>query len=119
MEVNTASYDTLLKVPGIGVKSAMRIVRAREGSTLDFTSLKKIGVVLKRAKYFLTCSGRMMYRIPIEEDFLTRQLTGEDARTTWELEHPQTYRQLSLFADMQLSILPTVEDPRKTVSGQN
>lgn len=118
VEVNTASYDTLLKVPGIGVKSAMRIVRAREGSTLDFTSLKKIGVVLKRAKYFLTCSGRMMYRIPIEEDFLTRQLTGEDARTTWELEHPQTYRQLSLFDDMQLSIPPTVEDTRKTVSGQ-
>ncbi len=82
VEVNRASYDALLKVPGIGVKTAMRIIRARQGSNLDFDVLKKIGVVLKRAKYFMTCRGRMMYRIPIEEDFLTRQLTGEDARTT-------------------------------------
>lgn len=118
VEINTASYDTLLKVPGIGVKSAMRIIRAREGSSLDFTSLKKIGVVLKRAKYFITCSGRMMYRIPIEEDFLTRQLTGEDSRFSWELEHPNTYRQLSLFDDLHLAVPPTVEDTWKSVDGQ-
>ncbi len=118
VEVNKASYDLLLKVPGIGVKSAMRIVKARRSGTLDFDGLKRIGVVLKRAKYFITCKGKMMYHIPIEEDFLTRQLTGEDARTTWEMGHPQTYRQLSLFDDMQLVAPPTVEDTKKTLQGQ-
>lgn len=118
VEVNTASYNTLLKVPGLGVKSAMRIIQARQGGSLDFYALKKIGVVLKRAKYFLTCQGKMMYPIPIEEDFLTRQLTGEDSRTTWELGHPGTYRQLSLFDDMNLTVPPTIEDSRKVAGGQ-
>lgn len=118
VEVNRASYELLLKVPGIGVKSAMRIVRARRSGALDFDSLKRIGVVLKRAKYFLTCKGKMMYNIPIEEDFLTRQLTGEDALTTWEMGHPQTYRQLSLFDDMRLTSPSTIENAKMTWQGQ-
>lgn len=64
VEINRADYNTLLRVPGIGVKSANRIVKARRHSRLDFSDLKKIGVVLKRAAYFITCSGRMMYSIP-------------------------------------------------------
>lgn len=64
VEINRADYNTLLRVPGIGVKSANRIVKARRHSRLDFSDLKKIGVVLKRATYFITCSGRMMYSIP-------------------------------------------------------
>ena len=118
VEINCASYEELLRVPGIGVKSAMRIVRAREGSMLDFDGLRKMGVVLKRAKYFITCKGKMMYSIPIEENFLTRQLTGEESKDSWEIEHPDTYRQLSLFEDMKLEVPPTVEDVGKTVSGQ-
>lgn len=118
VEINQASCEELLRVPGIGVKSAVRIVKARLGSSLDFDGLKKIGVVLKRAKYFITCKGKMMYSIPIEENFLTRQLTGEDSRANWEIEHPQTYRQLSLFEDMKMEIPPTVEDMKKSTSGQ-
>ena len=118
IEINRATYEELLKVPGIGVKSAMRIVRARYGSTLDFDSLKKIGVVLKRAKYFITCKGKMMYSIPIEENFLTRQLTGEESRASWEIEHPETYRQLSLFDDMKWEVSPTEGDRGKVISGQ-
>ena len=49
MEVNRADYQTLLRVPGIGVKSAQRIVKARRSANLRFEDLKKIGVVLKRA----------------------------------------------------------------------
>lgn len=64
VEINRADYNTLLRVPGIGVKSANRIVKARRHSRLDFSDLRKIGVVLKRAAYFITCSGRMMYSIP-------------------------------------------------------
>ena len=118
VEINQASYEELLRVPCVGVKSAMRIVRARQGTTLDFDGLKKIGVVLKRAKYFITCQGKMMYSIPIEENYLTRQLTGEDSRANWEIAHPQTYRQLSLFEDMKVEIPPTVEDRKKSILGQ-
>lgn len=58
LEVNKASYDLLLKIPGIGVKSAQRILAARKFGALSYEDLKKIGVVLKRAKFFLTCNGK-------------------------------------------------------------
>jgi len=60
VEINRADYWTLLRVPGIGVKSALRIVSARKVGNLQFDHLKKMGIVLKRAKYFITCNGRMM-----------------------------------------------------------
>ncbi|MGI6094403.1 MAG: putative DNA modification/repair radical SAM protein [Lachnospiraceae bacterium] len=118
VEINTATSAELLRVPGIGIKSVPRILQARKQTRLDFQDLKKIGVVLKRAKYFITCSGKMMYHIRIDEDFLTRQLTGEDSRTAWEIEHPQTYRQMSLFDDMHLTVPPTREDSAKSLLGQ-
>ncbi|MCA5959988.1 hypothetical protein LC724_04980 [Blautia sp. RD014234] len=59
----------------------------------------------------------MLYRTPIEEDFITRQLTSTDQKTTWSLDRPQTYRQLSLFDDLHLST-PAPEDSLKTLSGQ-
>ena len=84
VEINTAEYADLLRVPGIGPKSAMRIVKSRRSSHLSFEHLKKIGVVLKRAKYFITCEGKMMYHMRLEQQFLTRQLTGEEAASNWE-----------------------------------
>lgn len=74
VEVNRASYDVLLRVPGIGYKSAGRIVKARRFGSLGFEDLRKMGVVLKRALYFITCSGKMMYKTKIEEDYITRNL---------------------------------------------
>ena len=98
IEVQTASYDTLLRVPGIGPKSAGRIVKARRYGHLEFDHLKKMGVVLKRAHYFITCGGRMMYKIPIEEQYITRQLVGEHAKENWQVEHKEEeYKQLSFF----------------------
>lgn len=58
IEINYAAYDMLLRVPGIGYKSASRIVKARRMGMLDFEDLKKMGVVLKRALYFITCKGK-------------------------------------------------------------
>lgn len=58
MEINKVSLDELLRIPGIGATSAMRIVRQRRISAVRFDDLKKIGVVVKRAKYFITCCGR-------------------------------------------------------------
>ena len=74
VEINKADYYTLLRVPGIGTKSAKRILAARKHAKLGFHDIKKMGVVLKRALYFITCEGKMMYRTPIEENYITRQL---------------------------------------------
>lgn len=65
VEVSRADYTLLLRVPGIGPKSAQRIVKARRQGRLDYTSLKRMGVVLKRAVYFITCEGRQMYPLRI------------------------------------------------------
>lgn len=58
MEINKVSYEQLLRIPGIGVKSAMRIVRQRRIAAVKFNDLSKMGVVIKRAKYFITCCGK-------------------------------------------------------------
>lgn len=117
VEVMTADYPSLLRVPGLGVRSAQRIVQARRTGRLEFSDLKKLGVVLKRAMYFLTCQGRMLMPVRMEENFITSQLVGEDRRRTWEIGHQETYRQLSLFDDMKLTVMPGPEDMGKTLTG--
>lgn len=96
VEVTRADYMTLLRVPGIGVKSAQRIVKARRYGGLSFGDLKKMGVVLKRALYFITCAGKMMYPVKIEEDYIMRNLLSVKERLPFDLEH---YHQLNLFDD--------------------
>ena len=118
VEINKAPYEMILRVPGIGVKSAQRIVKARRSAGLDFATLKKMGVVLKRALYFITCNGRMMYNTKLEEDYIVRNLTA-DAKVKRELgEDGMTYRQLSLFDDTMPYIQPTVSDGGKVLFGQ-
>ena len=58
VEINTAPLETLLRVPGIGAKSAYKITEARRYANLDFDNLAKMRVVLKRAKHFITCKGK-------------------------------------------------------------
>lgn len=99
VEVNTADYYTLMRVPGIGYKSAQRIVRARRMGRLDFSDLKKFGVVLKRAMYFLTCSGRMMYPTKIEQDYILRNLLNTKEKLPIAVEQ-MNYKQISLFDDV-------------------
>lgn len=102
VEVNRADYQVLLRVPGIGVKSAQRIVKARRNGSLCFEDLKRIGVVLKRALYFITCSGHMMYKTKIEEDYITRNLLAVKEKLPAEAGG-MTYRQLSLFDDVRFA----------------
>jgi putative DNA modification/repair radical SAM protein len=80
VEINRADYSTLLRVPGIGVTSARRIVAARRFAPITPEGLKKIGVVLKRAKYFITCAGRPFEK-PDRPPAIIRQhlLLGEGA----------------------------------------
>lgn len=102
VEINRADYQVLLRVPGIGVKSAQRIVKARRNGSLRFEDLKRIGVVLKRALYFITCSGHMMYKTKIEEDYITRNLLAVKEKLPAEVGS-MTYRQLSLFDDVRFA----------------
>lgn len=102
VEIQTAPVSMLLRVPGIGPKSAGRIAAARAHGKLDFTDLKKMGVVLKRAHFFITCGGQTMYRVPLEERFLTRQLTAEYGKESWEVQYQSNHRQMSLFDDFGL-----------------
>lgn len=104
VEVNRADYYTLLRVPGIGTNSAHRIILARKSAILDFSDLKRLGVVLKRAVYFITCNGKMMYPIKIEENFITRQLIAIKDRLPFGLEKDITYQQLSLFDDANFKV---------------
>ena len=103
VEVNRAPLEQLLRVPGIGVKSAKRIVAARRSASLSFSDLKKIGVVLKRALYFITCSGKMMYPVKLEEDYIVRNLTDVQERVRFGNDG-MTYRQMSLFDDGSFSL---------------
>lgn len=87
VEVNRASYQELLRVPGIGPVSARRILRARRTRSLDTTALKGLGVVLKRARFFLLCDGKLAWRemespwaaLPAMDERLSRFL-GDGAR---------------------------------------
>lgn len=99
VEINKADYDTLLKVPGIGAKSAGRIVKARRMGSLSFNDLKAIGVVLKRAVYFITCNGKMFESsIRINEDWITRRLLNDDIRLRDNVSADNiTYSQMHLF----------------------
>lgn len=103
VEINQADYRTLLRVPGIGTKSASRIIGARRYHSLDFMDLKKIGVVLKRALYFITCNGKMMYPTRMEEDYIVRNMLDPGQGLSMQ-DTGITYRQLSLFdGDIQMS----------------
>ena len=78
VEVNRADYEALLRVPGIGVVSAKRILVARRGWALRAEDLKKLGVVLKRAQYVLTCSGRSTAPLRLSLEGVRRNLTATE-----------------------------------------
>jgi putative DNA modification/repair radical SAM protein len=74
VEINAADYELILRVPGIGVKSAKKIVSARRFTHLTFDHLLKIGVVLKRAKYFITCNGTSLAQKDYTEQVIRRKI---------------------------------------------
>lgn len=78
VEVNTAEYEMILRVPGIGVKSAKKIVSARRFTTLNFEHLRQMGVVLKRAKYFITCQTRSLQKQEFDSDLIRRKILFGD-----------------------------------------
>ena len=109
VEVNTAPREMLLRVPGMGVNSVIKILRARREGRLDFEGLRRIGVVLKRARYFITCSGKMMDGVKMNPDNILRALITPQGVGFL----PEQGEQLSLFPDR----LP-FEEVAKCITGQ-
>jgi len=96
VEVLKADYFLLLRVPGIGPKSAKRIVEARRGGTISFEDLKKVGVVLKRAQYFITCAGKTLGHLHLDEAYVTQNLMLNE-KLPKNLQDALYGRQMSLF----------------------
>ena len=109
VEVNRAPYEMLLRVPGIGVKSARRIMVARRHSSLDFIGLKRLGVVLKRAKYFITCRGKYDPDIHTDNKAVLTGILRDKGLPAPKEEIPL---QMSLFNEV------TKEDRIKCLTGQ-
>ena len=110
VEINKADYFTLLRIPGIGVISAKKIIRARRSFALDFKALKSLGVVLKRAKYFITCKGKYFAEVnKFNESFIETNLIYSERNDLPQLQ----YQQLSLFDKLK----PTKEDKIKCLTG--
>ncbi|KHD36748.1 biotin synthase [Clostridium acetobutylicum] len=116
VDVNKAPFKVLLRVPGIGVNSARRIVMTRRTVNLNFAGLKKLGVVLKRAQYFITCSGKSMDGIKISQDFVLRSLLSEKSLDMYKNNVPieTQYEQLSFFNNKAL----LREEIQKCLTGQ-
>ena len=92
-EINSCSYYDLLKIPGIGITSAQRIISSRKHFKIDFKDLKKMGVVLKRANYFITCNGKYFIDSNLfKKEFIESNLVLVDREKT-----NTNINQLSLF----------------------
>ncbi len=98
MEVERAPYEKLLRVPGIGPASAKRICRVRRAGAIDFALLKRMGVVLKRAQFFITVKGKYFEEFPKRERFVSDNLA------VGALPRLGSFEQLSLFSDRCLAV---------------
>lgn len=94
VEINKADYLTLLRVPGIGVTSAKKIISTRRNIKMNYETLKKLGVVLKRAKYFILCNGTYYTSSTLfNKSFIEASLSEKE-----KLKLPN-YKQLDLFGE--------------------
>jgi predicted DNA-binding helix-hairpin-helix protein len=105
VEVNTADLGTLLRVPGIGPTSARRILQSRRFCALKAEELKPLGVVMKRAKYFITCKGKRVELLFSETRLLRNQLVAAEP-----LKLAQPASQLTFF-DMSPDLWPKAAAP--------
>jgi putative DNA modification/repair radical SAM protein len=96
IEINKASKEELLRIPGVGTVSVGRILRQRRVAAIKFEDLKKIGVVLKRAKYFITCCGRYYGDCELEPAGLRNRLVNGEGKSN-KLLSINDETQLSMF----------------------
>ena len=94
IEINKASYETLLRIPGIGVTSARRIIKTRRVCRLTYEDLKRLGIVLKRAKYFITCSGKYYGDVAFDDHRIKKKLLSQNTK-----KNSPEPNQISFFDD--------------------
>jgi putative DNA modification/repair radical SAM protein len=108
VEVNKAPYEDLLRVPGIGVTGARRIVTARRAAALDLASLRKLGIAVKRARYFVTCRGARPDRLILSSQaFLASLLSPREKELYWR-QQTGGARQTELFGTPAEEVLAYV-----------
>ena len=105
IDINRAPYEMILRVPGIGVRNALKIVKARRYTRLTFEDLKKMRISMKRAKYFITVSGKAYNNLWIRQELITPLLLSE--------KNIPGFGQVSLF-DSEV----TQEDRVKCLTGE-
>lgn len=105
IDINRAPYEMILRVPGIGVRNALKIVKARRYTHLTFDDLKKMRVSMKRAKYFITAEGKSYGNIWLRQELITPMLLSENGVAG--------FGQISLFDDQV-----TGEDRIKCLTGE-
>ena len=94
-EINTCSFDELLRIPGVGVKGAKKIYSSRKYFKITFKDLKNMNIVLKRAKYFILCNGKYYTSESMfKKEIIEKCLILEDLK-----EKRQNIKQLCLFND--------------------
>lgn len=98
VEVNTADLEMLLRIPGVGPKTARKILTARRAGRLDFEDLKKLRVVLKRAAYFITCKGKSYPGVLMNPQQIYWNLVADTKRSGGILSPEEPPEQFSLFA---------------------
>lgn len=114
LEINKAPYEMILRVPGIGVRSAQRIVAARRQASLNFESLKKLRVQLKRAAYFITCNGKYLFPVGrVNYDFIYGGLISSGSMLPQLIQH----RQLTMEDNFD-TLSSTPEERLKCLTGQ-
>ena len=105
VEVQRADYMLLLRVPGIGPTGAQRIVAARRTASLTFEALKRLGIVLKRAQYFITCQGKALPGLRVSQATV-HQALARDARVSPLVFGDRAQQQLSFLAHDLPPLLP-------------
>ncbi|MDH6365270.1 putative DNA modification/repair radical SAM protein [Enterococcus sp. PF1-24] len=98
VDVQTASYDILLRIPGVGPKGARNIMKARKYYRLHLADLKKLGIVIKRAQYFITCNGESVSGLIHDPEWVISSLISSRQYETLKAANTQSLgEQLSLF----------------------
>lgn len=104
VEINSAPYEMILRVPGIGLRSALKIVKARRVGRLSFDDLRKMRISMKKAKYFIVANGKTFGNIWLRQELIKPMMLADSGAAG--------YGQVSLFDE------PTREDKVKCLTGE-
>lgn len=103
VEINLAPENTLLRIPGVGMRSVKKILMARKVHSITFEDLKKLGVVLKRAQYFITCKGKYYGDVSFNDELIKARLLTSQKKI---IKEPPSFEQLSFFTSKALMLKP-------------